>query len=84
MPTTTLPSLTAVALRVPELGVTAVALMAALSAGSVALESTMTLPLTVPAESGVKITLKEVLCPGVKVSGVVIPEVVRPVPAIVT
>jgi hypothetical protein len=58
--------------------------MAALSAGSVAFESTMTLPLTVPAESGVKITLKEVLCPGVKVRGVVIPEVVRPVPAIVT
>jgi hypothetical protein len=44
----------------------------------------MTLPLALPADVGAKVTLKEVLWPGVKVSGVVIPEILKPVPATVT
>jgi len=34
----------------------------------------------VPAEVGAKITVSVVLCPGVKVTGGVIPEIVNPVP----
>jgi hypothetical protein len=36
-----------------------------------------------PAEGGAKITLKDALCPGVKVTGVVIPEMPKPVPVTV-
>ena len=44
----------------------------------------MTLPLELPADVGAKVTLNVVLWPGVKVSGVVIPEMLKPVPATVT
>ena len=39
-----------------------------------------TLPLKLPADSGAKFTLNEVLCPGVKVIGVPTPEMLKPVP----
>jgi len=55
-----------------------------LRAGSVASESIMTLPLALPADVGAKVTLNEVVWPGVKVSGVVMPEMLKPVPATVT
>jgi hypothetical protein len=43
-----------------------------------------TLPLKLPEDCGAKVTLKEALCPGVKVTGVVIPETLNPVPLAVT
>ena len=39
-----------------------------------------TLPLKLPEDCGSKVTLKEALCPGVKVKGVVIPETLNPAP----
>jgi len=39
-----------------------------------------TLPLKLPVDGGVKVTLNEVLCPGVNVSGVLIPDMLNPVP----
>ena len=44
----------------------------------------MTLPLALPAEVGAKVTLNEVLWPGVNVTGVLMPEMLKPVPATVT
>ena len=46
-----------------------------------ALEVIETLPLKLPADCGAKVTLKDVLCPGVKVTGVLNPEILKPVPA---
>jgi hypothetical protein len=51
-----------------------------LRAGLVAFELTRTLPLELVVDFGAKVTLNEVLCPGVRVSGVVMPEMVKPVP----
>ena len=45
---------------------------------------TVTLPLALPAESGVKVTLKVALCPAVSVAGVEIPLTVKPVPLMPT
>jgi hypothetical protein len=84
VPTTTLPTFTALTVSVPPDCATAVPLSATLRAGSVALESIMTLPVELPADVGAKVTLNEVLWPGVKVSGVEIPEMLKPVPATVT
>jgi hypothetical protein len=39
-----------------------------------------TLPLKLPEDCGVKVTLKDALCPGVKVTGVAIPEMLNPAP----
>jgi hypothetical protein len=39
-----------------------------------------TLPLELPEDWGVKVTLKVVLCPGANVAGVVKPEIVNPFP----
>ena len=83
VPTTTLPTFTAVALRVPWLCVTAVPLRVTLRAGFVASESIMTLPLTLPADLGAKVTLKDALCPGVRVNGVASPEMLKPEPVTV-
>ena len=38
------------------------------------------LPLKLFADGGVKVTLNDALCPGVNVSGVVIPDMLNPVP----
>jgi len=48
--------------------------------GFEAFEVTVTVPLNVPADVGANFTLNDVLCPGVNVTGGVIPEVLKPVP----
>jgi hypothetical protein len=83
VPTTTLPALTGLTLKVPWLCVIPDPLSATLSVGFEAFETIATFPLKLPAEGGVKITLKDALCPGVKVTGVVIPEMPKPVPVTV-
>jgi hypothetical protein len=47
-----------------------------------AFEVTVRLPLTLPADAGVKVTAKVALCPAVSVTGAVIPLAVNPVPLI--
>ena len=54
-----------------------------LSVGFEAFEAIATLPVKLPADCGVKLTLKDALCPGAKVTGVDIPEILKPVPATV-
>jgi hypothetical protein len=44
----------------------------------------VTLPLSLPADCGVKLTLKLMLCPAPSVNGVVIPLKLKPVPLIPT
>ena len=48
------------------------------------LDTTAMLPLTAPAEVGAKVALKVKLCPGVKVSGGLIPLTLKPLPVTVT
>jgi hypothetical protein len=55
-----------------------------LRVGFEALEVIATLPLTLPEDCGAKVTLKEALCPGVKVTGGVIPETLNPIPLAAT
>lgn len=69
--------MTALTFNVPGLGETADPVSPTLSAGFVASESIITLPLELPADSGAKVTLNEALCPGVKVKGVVNPEMLK-------
>jgi hypothetical protein len=64
-------------------GVTAVPVRGIDKLGFEAFEATVTVPLNVPADVGVKVTLNDALCPGVKVTGGVIPEILNPVPAAV-
>jgi hypothetical protein len=65
-------------------GVTAVPLKGIAKLGFEAFEVTVTVPLKVPDEVGAKVTLNVVLCPGVSVTGGVIPEMLNPVPAAAT
>jgi hypothetical protein len=51
--------------------------------GFEALDVTVTVPLNVPADAGANFTVNVVLCPGVRVTGVLIPEMLNPVPAAV-
>ena len=48
-----------------------------------AFEVTVTVPLNVPEDVGANVTVNDVLCPGVSVTGGVIPEMLNPVPAAV-
>jgi hypothetical protein len=48
--------------------------------GFEAFDVTVTVPLNVVTLVGVKVTVNDVLCPGVKVTGVVIPETLNPSP----
>jgi hypothetical protein len=77
VPTTTFPTLTELTLSVPGLGATADPVSPTPRAGSVASESIVTLPLELPADCGAKVTLKEALCPGARVSGVDNPEMLN-------
>ena len=52
--------------------------------GFEAFDVTDTLPLKFPADCGVNVTPNDVLCPGVSVTGVVIPEMLNPVPLAAT
>ena len=65
-------------------GVTAVPLSGIAKLGFDAFDVTVTVPLNVPDEVGAKVTLNVVLCPGVSVTGGVIPEMLYPVPAVAT
>lgn len=84
LPTVTLPKLRLVgfdpnvpgAMPVPDNGMVRL--------GFEALEVTLTLPLALPAEAGVNVTVNVALCPEVKVTGVVIPLKVKPVPLTAT
>jgi hypothetical protein len=85
VPTTTLPrprvvgvtvSCPAATVPVPDSGIVRL--------GLDAFEVTVTLPLTLPADAGVNVTVKVVLCPAVRVAGVVIPLRLYPVPLIPT
>ena len=67
--------------NVPGVGVTADPVKPMLRAGFEAFESIVTLPGKLPADCGAKVTVKDALCPGIKVSGVDIPEMLKPVPA---
>lgn len=49
-----------------------------------AFEVTVILPVTIPADAGVNVTAKLALCPGVSVTGVVMPPKLNPVPLIPT
>jgi hypothetical protein len=64
-------------------GVTAVPLKGIDRLGFEAFEATVTVPLNVPADVGANFTVNVVLCPGVSVTGGVIPEMLNPVPAAV-
>ncbi len=78
VPTTTLPTATGeLTLSVPTV---LLPLSGTVKLGSDASDVMDTLPLKLPAADGVKETLNEVLCPGVKVSGVLIPDTLKPVP----
>jgi hypothetical protein len=52
--------------------------------GFEAFDETDTLPVKLPADCAVNVTLKDALCPGISVSGVVIPETLNPVPLAAT
>jgi hypothetical protein len=52
--------------------------------GFEAFDASITVPLNVPADVGAKVTVNDVLCPGVNVTGGVIPEMLNPVPAAAT
>jgi hypothetical protein len=77
-PTATLVKVTGVAVRVE--GVTAVPISAATKLGFDAFDVMAILPLKLPADEGVSVTLNDALCPGVSVKGVVIPDMLNPVP----
>lgn len=80
LPTVTLPKLRLVgfdpsvpgAIPIPDNGMISVG----------AFEVTVTLPLTLPAETGVNETVKLALCPAVSVTGAVTPVKLNPVPLI--
>ena len=69
---------TGVAVRVA--GLTAVPISAATKLGFDAFDVMAILPLKLPADEGVSVTLNDALCPGVSVKGVVIPDKVNPIP----
>jgi hypothetical protein len=51
--------------------------------GLEAFEAIATLPLKLPEDAGEKVTLKDVLCPGARITGALNPEMLKPVPATV-
>lgn len=83
-PKTTLPKLMLVGLAVKSPEVAAVPETGMFNVGFWAFDVTATLPLKVPAEGGVNVTLNETLCPAVSVTGSVIPETLKPVPVAAT
>jgi hypothetical protein len=82
VPTTTLPTATVVGLtlRVPGAAAVPVPLNARVKFEFDAFDVMATLPLKLLADGGVKVTLNDALCPGVSVSGVLIPVMPNPVP----
>ena len=68
------------AVSVPAAEATAVPLSGIGKLGFDASEVTVTVPGNVPVEVGANFTVNDVLCPGVNVTGGVIPEMLNPVP----
>jgi len=65
-------------------GVTAVPLSGIDKLGFEAFDVTVTVPVNVPADVGANLTVNDVLCPGVNVTGGVMPEMLNPLPAAAT
>jgi hypothetical protein len=84
LPTVTLPKLRLVGFDPNAPGATPVPDNGMVSVGLEAVEVMVTLPLTLPADAGVSVTVKVALCPAVSVTGVVIPLKLNPVPLIPT
>lgn len=84
LPTVTLPKLRLVGFDPSAPGVTAVPDNGIVRVGFEAVEAMVTLPLTLPADVGVNVTVKVALWPAVNVAGVVIPLRLKPVPLIPT
>jgi hypothetical protein len=85
LPATTFPSPNVVGETVSwPTAVTPVPESGTLSVGSVAVDVIATLPVTSPADEGVKETLKVALCPAFRANGVVIPLTLNPVPVALT
>jgi hypothetical protein len=80
--TTTLPTATVagLTLKVPGAGAVPVPLNETGRLGFDAVDEMAMLPLKLPADRGVNVTLNDALCPGVRVKGVVIPDKLNPVP----
>ena len=84
LPTVTLPKLRVVGFDPSAPGVTAVADNGMVRVGFEAVEVMVTLPVTLPADTGVNVTVNAALWPAVSVAGVVIPLRLNPVPVIPT
>jgi len=85
LPTTTLPKPTLVGATVSSATAAdvAVALRPMATEGLLALLVIETVPVSVPAETGLYVTVTFAVCPGANVAGAVSPEVLIPVPEIV-
>ena len=84
LPTVTLPKLRLAGLGVRSPGEIPVPDKGMVSVGFDPFEVTVTVPLALPVVVGANVTLKLVLCPDVRVTGVETPLRVKPVPLIVT
>lgn len=84
LPTVTLPKLRLAGLGDRDPATSPVPDSAMLRDGFEAFDVTVTLPLALPAADGVNVTVKLVLAPAAKVTGVVIPLNVKTVPLIET
>ena len=84
LPTITLPKLRLVGFDPSVPGATPVPDNGMVRLGLEAVEVMVTLPLALPADAGVNVTLRLALCPAVSVTGVVIPLTLKPVPLIPT
>lgn len=85
-PTTTLPTLIGFGLTPNMLCVAATAdpVSGTLTFGFEPSDVTDTLPPKLPADCGENVTLNDVLCPGINVTGVLMPETLNPVPFALT
>jgi len=84
LPTVTLPKLRLVGFELSVPGATPAPDNGMVRAGLEAFEVIVTLPLTLPADAGVNVTVKLALWPAVSVIGAVIPVRLYPVPLIPT
>ena len=82
LPTVTLPKLRLLGFGPSPPGEAPVPANAKVRDGLEAFEVMVTVPLALPADCGAKVTVKVVLCDGLRVSGVVIPLKVNPAPLI--
>ena len=84
LPTITVPKLRLLGLDPNAPGATPVPANGIVRVGLDAFDEIVTLPVTLPADGGVNVTLKLALCPAASVMGAVIPLNVNPVPLIPT